>query len=188
MTREALFTLDTAAALTGALVFARAAAFKLRDVEAFADALAAYRILPIGTVEPAALALPIVEAACALALVAPATRVAGEVTAAVLLVVFALAVGLNLLRGRREIDCGCGDPSRRQPLAWSLVIRNLAFAAALVACALFPSGSGSVAGWLIGGASAVGLLLLMLCHETFSALPPRDGRVSPPLLRLGDPA
>ena len=187
MMRELLFTLETATVLTGALVFVRAAAFKLRDVEAFADALAAYRILPIGAVEPAARALPIVEVACALALVAPPTRIAGEIAAVVLLVIFALAMGLNLLRGRREIDCGCGDPSRRQPLAWSLVARNLAFAAILVACALAPAGSSSPVGWLMGGAAAAGLLLLMLCHETFSALPAREGRGAPPILRLGDP-
>ncbi|HEY1927036.1 MAG TPA: MauE/DoxX family redox-associated membrane protein [Caulobacteraceae bacterium] len=188
MTSQVPFAFETAAALTGALVFARAAAFKLRDIEAFADALAAYRILPISLVEPGARALPVVEAACALALLAPPTRVAGETAAATLLTVFALAMGVNLLRGRREIDCGCGDPSRRQPLAWSLVARNLAFAAALCACALAPVASQSLLGWLVGGASASGLMLLLLCHEAFSALPGRNGRAPPPLLRLGDPA
>jgi len=188
MTREALFTLETAIALTGALVFARAAAFKLRDVEAFADALAAYRILPVGFVEAAARALPVAELGCTLALLAPPTRAAGEVAAAALLTLFALAMGANLLRGRREIDCGCGDPSRRQPLAWGLVIRNLVFAGALVASALAPAGSGSLTGWVVGAAAAAGLMLLMLCHEAFSALPARDRRGAPPLLRLGDPA
>jgi hypothetical protein len=188
VTGQVLFAFETAAALAGALVFARAAAFKLRDVEAFADALAAYRILPIGLVEPGARALPIAEAACALALLAPPTRMAGETAAAILLIVFALAMGVNLLRGRREIDCGCGDPSRRQPLAWSLVVRDLAFATALGACALAPAGSQSLLGWLVGAAAAAGLTLLLLCHEAFSALPGRNGRAPPPLLRLGDPA
>ncbi|MBV8684963.1 MAG: DoxX family protein [Caulobacteraceae bacterium] len=188
MTREVFFTLETAVALTGALVFARAAAFKLRDVEAFADALAAYRILPIGLVEVTARALPVAEIVCALALLAPPTCAAGEVAAAALLVVFALAMGVNLLRGRREIDCGCGDPSRRHPLAWSFVVRNLAFAAALGSSALAPARSGSLVEWAVGAAAAAGLMLLMLCHETFSALPAREGRGAPPLLRLGDPA
>ena len=183
-----LFTLETAAALTGALVFARAAAFKLRDVQAFADALAGYRMLPIGLVEPAARVLPAIEIASALALLAPQTRVVGEFVAASLLIVFALAIGVNLLRGRREIDCGCGDPSRRQPLAWSLVVRNVAFAGTLAACALAPSGHQSLLGWLVGAAAAAGLMLLMLCHEAFSALPPRGRPGSAPLLRLGDPA
>jgi Methylamine utilisation protein MauE len=183
-----LFVFEAAAALAGALLFARAAVFKLRDVEAFADTLAAYRILPIDLVEPVARILPALEAACALALLAPWTRSAGEFAAAGLLTVFALAMAVNLMRGRRDIDCGCGDPSRRQPLAWSLVTRNLTFAAALVACAFAPGGSLGFIGWLMAGAAAAGLMLLLLCHEAFSALPGRSGRAAPPLLRLGDPA
>jgi hypothetical protein len=183
-----LFVLETAAGLTGALVFARAAAFKLRDVEAFADALAGYRILPIGLVGAAARILPVIEATCALALVAPWTRTAGGLAAAGLLVGFALAMAVNLLRGRREIDCGCGDPARRQPLAWSLVGRNLGLAAAIGACAMASGGSPSFVGWTLGAAAAAGVVLLLLCHETFSALPGRSGREAPPLLRLGDPA
>lgn len=183
-----LFVFEAAAALAGALLFARAAAFKLRDVEAFADTLAAYRILPIDLVEPAARVLPALEAACALALLTPWTRSVGEFGAAGLLAVFALAMAVNLTRGRRDIDCGCGDPSRRQPLAWSLVARNLAFAAALGACAFAPAGSPGFVGWLVAGAAAAGIMLLLLCHEAFSALPGRNGRAAPPLLRLGDPA
>jgi Methylamine utilisation protein MauE len=182
------FVFQTAAGLAVALVFARAAAFKFRDMEAFADVLAAYRMLPLGVVEPAARILPALEVACALALLLPWTRSASDLAAAGLLIAFGLAMAVNLLRGRREIDCGCGDPSRRQPLAWSLVVRNLALAAALAACALSPAGAPSLGGWLVGAAAAAGLMLLLLCHEAFSALPGRDGREAPPLLRLGDPA
>lgn len=187
MARSLLFVFEATASLTGALVFARAATFKLRDIEAFADAVAAYRILPVGLVELASRVVTALETACALALLTPWTRAAGEVAGAGLLSAFAFAMAVNLLRGRREIDCGCGDPSRRQPLAWSLVARNLALGAALGAGALAPPGPVGFADWLVAGAAAAGLMLLWLCHEAFSALPGRNGRAAPPLLRLGDP-
>jgi hypothetical protein len=53
----------------------------------------------------------------------------GIVAAAMLLVVYAVAIGVNLLRGRRDIDCGCAGPASRRPIAWSLVARNVVLAA-----------------------------------------------------------
>ena len=36
--------------------------------------------------------------------------------AALLLALYAGAIGVNLARGRRDIDCGCGGPASRQPI------------------------------------------------------------------------
>ena len=47
---------------------------------------------------------------------------------ALLLAVYALAMALNLLRGRVYIGCGCslgGSPASDTPLSWWLVMRNL---------------------------------------------------------------
>jgi hypothetical protein len=52
----------------------------------------------------------------------PATRSAAAVVAAVLLSVYALAMAVNMLRGRADIDCGCGG--QPQLLSPWLLLRN----------------------------------------------------------------
>ena len=44
-----------------------------------------------------------------------------------LLSLYTAAIVLNLARGRRDIDCGCGGPGSRQTLHEWLVWRNLAY-------------------------------------------------------------
>jgi hypothetical protein len=52
----------------------------------------------------------------------------------VLLAVYAGAMGINLLRGRRDLDCGCMGPGARSPVGAGLIVRNLILmTAALVA-------------------------------------------------------
>jgi ABC-type branched-subunit amino acid transport system permease subunit len=45
-----------------------------------------------------------------------------------LVALYAFAIGINLWRGRQDIDCGCGGESH--PLSWGLALRNLILAAA----------------------------------------------------------
>jgi hypothetical protein len=42
-----------------------------------------------------------------------------------LLVLFTGAIGINLMRGRTDIDCGCFGPALRQQLSGWLLLRNL---------------------------------------------------------------
>lgn len=113
---------------TLALVTFAAAWHKLADRDAFASALAAYRLLPPALTGIAARLLPWVEVAIGAGLLLPATRNAALVALALLLLVYAGAMGVNLARGRNDIDCGCGGESH--PLSWGLVLRNLVLAAA----------------------------------------------------------
>ena len=62
-----------------------------------------------------------------------------EAAAAGLLSAFAVAMGINLLRGRRHIDCGCFQGALKQPLRWTLVIRNALLALLLLAAGTAPS-------------------------------------------------
>jgi methylamine dehydrogenase accessory protein MauD len=48
-----------------------------------------------------------------------------------LLIAYAAALGVNLIRGRRELDCGCGMSGNRRPIAAWMVWRNLFVALAL---------------------------------------------------------
>ncbi|MCO5102167.1 MAG: methylamine utilization protein MauE [Burkholderiaceae bacterium] len=120
-------------ALAGALalVLAIGAWSKLADLDAFAAALERYRLLPLALARVVAFALPFVEALAAALLVVPSMRNPGAALAGALLTLVTSAVAINLLRGRVDIDCGCGGPGQR--LSWRLVARN---AVLLGACAL----------------------------------------------------
>lgn len=111
-----------------ALLFLNAGRHKLSLPERFKAQLSAYQILPLSWVSFVARFLPWLEVVLAVALLIPGTRVYGGLVAGTLLVIYAAAVTVNLLRGRAYIDCGCGD--RPQQLTYWLSIRNLACAMA----------------------------------------------------------
>ena len=54
------------------------------------------------------------------------------------LLVYAAAVGMNLARGRRDIDCGCAGFGRRQSLHEWLLARNLLYVVIAGGAALVP--------------------------------------------------
>lgn len=113
-----------------ALLFAAAARHKLRDRAAFAATLAAYRVLPAAATGAAGAGVAAVEAAIAVAWLLPgAGRIAAAGTIA-LLVAYGAAIALNLARGRRTIDCGCGIGGAPQPISAWLVARNACLAGA----------------------------------------------------------
>ena len=89
-----------------AVVLGFSGAVKLRRPLAFAKALEGYRILPRALATPAALAIALAEAGCAVLLAAPWTRLEGLAAAGGLVGVFLTAMSLALARGQR-IGCGC---------------------------------------------------------------------------------
>ena len=111
-----------------ALLFAAAAIHKLRERARFAEAFRAYGIVPSALSAGAAL-VPLIEMAVAAGLLTRATRATAAAAAAALLVAYALAIGINVVRGRRDIACGCGGPADRRPIAAWMVWRNFALAA-----------------------------------------------------------
>lgn len=113
-----------ALAIAAALVLLVGVVAKLRDWPSFRGALDAYRLLPEVLVTPVALALPALELIAAVALLFVPYRVAGAVLALVVLATVTSAVAVNVLRGRVDIDCGCGGAEGRQRLSWGLVLRN----------------------------------------------------------------
>ncbi len=112
-----------------ALIFLQAAHGKLANRSVLPAIVRNYRLLPHAAVRPAAAILPIVEVLLAAALLSGPAPAAAAIAAAALLVLFAAAMGVNLMRGRREIDCGCFQSGLRQSLSWFLVGRNLVLAA-----------------------------------------------------------
>lgn len=118
------------------VIFLTGAWQKLRDLALFQANIDNYRLLPDGLAWPAAILLPLWELAAGALLLFDPTRMVGAVLAIGLLAIVTTAVAINLLRGRTEIDCGCGSLGGHvgdQTLSWGLVARNalLAFAAVL---------------------------------------------------------
>jgi len=106
-----------------ALLFA-AAWHKLREFEHFAATVAGYRLLPAALAGPVAVLLVCIECALAICLLLAFSPAVGA-GVALLLSLYALAITVNLLRGRADIDCGCTGPAAgRSGLSWGLVGRN----------------------------------------------------------------
>jgi hypothetical protein len=114
-----------------AAVFIPAGLAKLLNREAFARAVANYRLLPPAAVRPVARTLPVLELGAGLLLLAGLGTRLVAATLAVLLVAFALAVSVNLLRGRR-IDCGCFTGPGPREITWATVARNAGLSAVAV--------------------------------------------------------
>ncbi len=101
------------------------------------------------------------ELAIVVALLVPGSRTAGLLVSALLLLVYAVAMGLQLASGRRDVKCGCAGPASSITVSAPLLLRNL-ICAFLALLALLPgrelsvgfAGLGlslSVAGFLVAG-------------------------------------
>jgi hypothetical protein len=121
-------------ALAFVALFAGAAAIKLRAPAIFIATLADYRLVPHRLLQVTGVLVIALEIAVVAALLWPTTRAMASVIGAGVMVVYGAAITINLVRGRREIDCGCS--LRRRPIGRWMVARNLLFAAALLATAL----------------------------------------------------
>ena len=117
---DPLITIVIATSL--AILFLLAARHKLSDPLRFEAQLAAYRLLPDVFITPIARSLPWLEIAVAIGMLFATTRPFAGLLAATLLTVYALAMAINIQRGRSKIDCGCGDTP--QPLSPWLLLRN----------------------------------------------------------------
>jgi hypothetical protein len=161
-------------ALGGAALFGGAAVHKLRAREAFAATLAEYQLVPAGLVGLAALGLAAMEIATAAMLLWRGSRTLGGIAGAVLLVIYACAIAINLARGRKDLDCGCGMQPRA--IGGWMVARNLIIAAPLALLWLPSSGRalGAADFATIGGALIIGALLYSSIELLFGRAVPRE--------------
>jgi len=113
-----------------AALWLTAAAHKATNPSEFLATLRAYRIVPGALARISAALVVALELMLGIALLAPIGRATSLVATAVLLTIYAAAIGVSHIRGRRHIDCGCMGPGLRQSLNSSLIWRNLGLAAA----------------------------------------------------------
>ncbi|TCP58993.1 methylamine utilization protein MauE [Tumebacillus sp. BK434] len=108
-----------------AVLFLSSAVSKLQKMPEHFAILQDYQILPASAVRPFGWlevgAELLVGSLLVLGWLQPLTA---WVTAGLLLM-YSAAVAINLLRGRREISCGCGGVAGNHQLSWKLVARNV---------------------------------------------------------------
>jgi uncharacterized membrane protein len=117
---------DLCIALTG-LIFILAGLTKILKPKPFVEALIRYKILPVSLLSPVAVSLPLVEFVLGVAILRSGKSQTIAGICALLLLTFAVAMAVNLLRGRGNTPCGCGFLGKGT-ISWSLVSRNVAFA------------------------------------------------------------
>ncbi len=166
-------TLDPAIALAarllGALVFATAVAGKVRHRHELAGVVANYRLLPERLAAGAGWIIVGLESLAVLSLVSGVRLPAGAALAIALLCGFALAMGVNLARGRREIDCGCFQSGLRLTLSAALVARNLVLAVTLTPLLAGATTGATALQWIDGlGAGLSAYALYQVLGELIS--------------------
>ncbi len=160
-----------------AVVFLAGAWQKLHDRELFQAAVENYQLVPKSWLRWVAIALPLLELAAGVTLLMASTRTVGASLAATLLLLVTGAVAINLLRGRRDIDCGCGGLSAHvgeQTLNWGLVVRNFLLMGAILAS--LPDTETRALVWidyLTAAGTTLALLGLYVCANQLMANHPR---------------
>jgi uncharacterized membrane protein YphA (DoxX/SURF4 family) len=153
------------------LVFVVAGLQNMVHWRVLAGVVGNYRLLPSFLVLPVSLVLPPLETVLGFLLVCGVGGPWPALAGMVLLGVFAMAMLININRGRTHIDCGCGDGFLKQPLRLSLVGRNGVLGLMLIVSFLASSPvGGSLA--LSGAAAGVGFFLLYLVLNVLAGLPP----------------
>ena len=116
-------------------MFLYAGASKLSDLGEFADAIKHYRIIPGATAGAVAKMVSVIEVVLGVVLILGLGIPYAAVIGSGLLVIFALAMAINLIRGR-QIPCGCKRES--EPIQIKHIVRNGLSVAALLFLATLP--------------------------------------------------
>lgn len=149
-----------------AVLFASAALHKWRDLRQFDAVFAAYGVFPSVTRLRLHWLVPTLESLIALGLLTRTTHAYAIMAGAGLLTGYGAAMAFNLLRGRRDVACGCGGPDDRRTIAAWMVWRNLLLALLLSSAlwswnrrALLPTD------WLTIGFGLAATVIVYLCVD-----------------------
>jgi hypothetical protein len=138
-----------------AAVFAVAAASKFVDRTGARQAMLDFGLPPRAALVLGS-GLPFAEFVVALALLPHSTAQWGAFAALVLLTAFLLAIGVNLLRGRRP-NCHCFGKLHSEPIGASVIARNLLLAA-LALLVAWPAATQRLDTFRLLGLALIGLL------------------------------
>lgn len=107
------------------IMFLYAGVVKVIDPHGFAQALYNYHILPGWMINPVAIILPSVELVVGASLLVGICTQGGALLASALLAIFAVALGISLIRGL-DIACGCfSTSSSAESITWLYLVRDI---------------------------------------------------------------
>jgi hypothetical protein len=163
-----------------AFVFARAGMHKIMQYARHVEIVADYRVAPRWLVPLLAPLVIILEFAAAALVLWPATRSPGLALAAGLLLVYIYSIGLNLLRGRTSIDCGCAWGSQGQSISAWLLLRNmLLLGVSLAAIAPMAQRSLHVLDWLLTVCASLAVIAVYVTGDLLIANWSKLSRLGP---------
>ncbi|MBU8869327.1 MAG: DoxX family membrane protein [Gemmatimonadales bacterium] len=105
-------------------IFIYASLDKMAHPFAFAQNIFHYRLLPMAFLHPIALLLPMAEMILGLGLVLGVARRGSALLAALMTIVFMMAISIALLRGL-DISCGCFHTEGGHAVGLSLLLRDV---------------------------------------------------------------
>lgn len=115
------------------IMFIFSAWFKIADPYSFSITLQRYNIIPEILIPYASIIIPFIELTLGLLLIAGFMTRASSFLAAMLMIVFIIAISINIFRGE-NFDCGCLEISRlgiSENVGWPVVLRDFIFIALL---------------------------------------------------------
>lgn len=122
---DAMDVLQNTVVFLFSFMFLSAGMSKLRHQTYSQQALEAYQLVPKSLTGFLNRSLASMELLLVPALILPLSQSMAVYVAALLLLVYAMAIAINLLRGRKRLDCGCNGPDSKQSISWWMVLRNL---------------------------------------------------------------
>nr|WP_256437631.1 MauE/DoxX family redox-associated membrane protein [Brevibacillus sp. HB1.2] len=105
-------------------IFLTAGYMKIKNIEEHSQVIKEYQLIPNTFIPHVTRFLIIIEIICGIGLYLGMYKNFTLFTSLALLVVYSVAITINLLRGRNEISCGCGGVLGTHNLSWKQVIRN----------------------------------------------------------------
>ncbi len=108
---------------------------KLRAPRYYASVIREYQLPLVAGNEAIAITIGLAELCTGFLLLIPVSRELAAWFALLLLLIYAMAIGINLLRGRTSIDCGCSGPAatKQKLSAWLLLRNGLLMVIAIIA-------------------------------------------------------
>jgi Methylamine utilisation protein MauE len=109
-----------------------------------------YRVLPAAFAGPVAYTLPYIEIGVVFGLLIPLLRQTAAVASLALILIFTVALAINLRRGRLELECGCHFGSGPGSLSSKFLARNAVLAIWILPAAATTGVAPRPMGWLDG--------------------------------------
>jgi putative oxidoreductase len=106
------------------VIFIYASMYKIIYTAEFAETIASYQIVPYWAVNSMAIVFPWIELVSGIMLIAGIRTKLAAVTIAGLLLLFASAILINLIKGS-AISCGCFHYSLNEVMSWWTLLRDL---------------------------------------------------------------